>query len=119
MGVVVSYTCPNCQAVSHNPHDEIERYCGRCHKYEDEAKNARLDELLAEAEPERAPSFPPIAVIGPCPSCGDVASRRVYDIGSGPELSCATCEWCWGADGQDLKPLSGTRDLHGLEVDDD
>lgn len=40
-----------------------------------------------------------------CPSCGAEAERRVYDVGSGPELSCANCEWCWGADGQDLQPL--------------
>ena len=41
-----------------------------------------------------------------CPSCGAVAERRVYDIGSGPELSCANCEWCWGAEGQPLDPVS-------------
>lgn len=40
-----------------------------------------------------------------CPACELVAERRVYDIGSGPELSCVNCEWCWGADGQSLKPL--------------
>ncbi len=40
-----------------------------------------------------------------CPSCGAVAERTLYDIGSGPELSCASCEWCWGADGQSLKQL--------------
>lgn len=40
-----------------------------------------------------------------CPSCGQEAERRAYDIGSGPELACANCEWCWGADGQDLEPL--------------
>ncbi len=41
-----------------------------------------------------------------CPTCGTVAMRTVYDIGSGSELSCANCEWCWGANGQALKPLS-------------
>lgn len=41
-----------------------------------------------------------------CPTCGVVAERTVYDIGSGPELACANCEWCWGAAGQDLKPLT-------------
>lgn len=45
-------------------------------------------------------------VEGPCPSCGDTARRETFDIGSGPELSCYSCEWCWGAEGQDLKPLS-------------
>ena len=41
----------------------------------------------------------------PCPHCGTVAVREPYDIGSGPELSCSNCEWCWGALGQPLKPL--------------
>jgi hypothetical protein len=40
-----------------------------------------------------------------CPSCGDVADRTVYDIGSGPEVSCASCEWCWGVLGQSLQPI--------------
>jgi hypothetical protein len=54
------------------------------------------------------PKGPPMSgndVTGPCPSCGAVATRSMYDIGSGPELACASCEWCWGAMGQDLKPL--------------
>jgi hypothetical protein len=41
-----------------------------------------------------------------CPSCGVVADRDPYDIGSGPELSCSNCEWCWGANGQDLQPIT-------------
>lgn len=40
-----------------------------------------------------------------CPSCGEQVTMVPYDIGSGPEMSCSSCEWCWGADGQDLKPL--------------
>lgn len=40
-----------------------------------------------------------------CPACNTIEARRPYDIGSGPELSCAHCEWCWGAKGQQLKPL--------------
>lgn len=31
-----------------------------------------------------------------------------YDIGSGPEMSCSRCEWCWGADGQPLNPKDAT-----------
>jgi hypothetical protein len=42
------------------------------------------------------------AITSACPSCGLVATRETYDIGDGPELSCANCEWCWGADGQPL-----------------
>lgn len=41
-----------------------------------------------------------------CPTCGDKASREVYDIGSGPELCCAVCDWCWGANGQPLRPVT-------------
>src|ERR1700756_349758 len=26
----MSYTCPRCGAISHNPHDEANRYCSRC-----------------------------------------------------------------------------------------
>jgi hypothetical protein len=44
-------------------------------------------------------------VSGPCPNCGALDTRQTYDIGSGPELSCAKCEWCWGAEGQDLNPV--------------
>lgn len=49
-------------------------------------------------------------VTGVCPSCGVLAIRETYDIGSGPELSCANCEWCWGADGQPLKRLDPNED---------
>lgn len=28
-----SYTCPHCQAVSHNPNDAIQLFCGRCKRY--------------------------------------------------------------------------------------
>jgi hypothetical protein len=28
-------TCPICGAVSHNPRDVVERYCGRCHEFID------------------------------------------------------------------------------------
>lgn len=40
-----------------------------------------------------------------CPTCGATETRETYDIGSGPELACVQCDWCWGAEGQDLKPL--------------
>lgn len=38
-----------------------------------------------------------------CPTCQTWASRIPYDIGSGPEYTCAKCETCWGAMGQPLK----------------
>lgn len=37
-GETPSYTCPRCGAISHNPNDLRERYCGACHKFEDEGK---------------------------------------------------------------------------------
>ena len=50
----------------------------------------------------------PLQLVSACPSCQTVAGRTIYDIGSGPEVSCASCEWCWGVLGQhlhSLKPL--------------
>lgn len=52
-----------------------------------------------------------------CPSCGDVATRSAYDIGDGDELSCASCEWCWGADGQSLRPHTFARVVDELGFD--
>lgn len=46
-----------------------------------------------------------------CPNCSQVADRDTYDVGSGPELSCSTCEWCWGAEGQALQPIPTLRML--------
>lgn len=43
-------------------------------------------------------------IVMPCPSCGDYAGRTAYDIGSGLELCCAVCDWCWGVMGQPLNP---------------
>lgn len=39
----MSYTCPRCGITSQHPRDEAERYCGRCHRFEDdEFEHARL-----------------------------------------------------------------------------
>lgn len=49
-----SYLCAHCGAVSYNPNDLIEEYCGRCHRYARDpamvaelvvAEMGRLDEL--------------------------------------------------------------------------
>jgi hypothetical protein len=29
----MSFTCPKCGRVSHNPNDEREQYCGHCHEF--------------------------------------------------------------------------------------
>lgn len=40
-----------------------------------------------------------------CPRCATDVTHEPYDIGSGPELNCPTCDHCFGAEGQALKPL--------------
>jgi len=42
------FTCPECSAVSHNPNDIAERYCGRCHWWTG-------DPELAAANPSKIP----------------------------------------------------------------
>lgn len=32
----MTFTCPRCEAVSHNPNDAANRYCGRCHVFVDD-----------------------------------------------------------------------------------
>ena len=59
------------------------------------------------------------AVRTACPMCGAEAERTAYDIGSGAELSCSNCEWCWGANGQDLAacgPIAGWCTVCGRAV---
>lgn len=46
-----------------------------------------------------------------CPACGSLVTMEPYDVGSGPEMSCPACEWCWGADGQPLEPLEPAADV--------
>lgn len=48
-----------------------------------------------------------------CPSCTNLVTMVPYDIGSGPEMSCPGCEWCWGADGQPLKPIAVSETMWG------
>lgn len=31
----MSYTCPTCHRVSHNPNDEKYKYCGNCRMFEE------------------------------------------------------------------------------------
>lgn len=39
-----------------------------------------------------------------CPGCGFAGAVSTYDIGSGPEWACPSCDMCWGAAGQLLNP---------------
>lgn len=52
-----------------------------------------------------------------CPCCGAEVTMKPYDIGSGPEMSCPSCERCWGANGQDLKPLDHAAIMEQLNRD--
>ena len=63
----MAFTCPQCGMVSHNPMDERERYCGRCHVFVDDppsspavqAAMTKFWEKLKERrerERERSPS---------------------------------------------------------------
>ena len=46
------FVCPRCFAVSHNTHDSVYRYCGRCHVFVDDAP-------APAADPYRDARFPP------------------------------------------------------------
>jgi hypothetical protein len=45
-----SFTCPFCGALSHNPNDARERYCGRCHRFVDDASWVEAEVELFAAE---------------------------------------------------------------------
>lgn len=42
MGDTGPFTCPFCGAVSHNPNDALNRYCGRCHVFVDDEEACYL-----------------------------------------------------------------------------
>jgi len=46
----MSFTCPDCNKTSHNPNDEINRYCGACHKWFPADEDLELPEA---AEPPK------------------------------------------------------------------
>lgn len=85
-----SFTCPKCNMTSYDINDVRNGYCGNCHEF------TGTGTQYAHLRKERTQK---------CPSCGNEVTMVPYDIGSGPEMSCPSCEWCWGADGQPLKPL--------------
>lgn len=52
----MSYTCKTCGMTSHNPHDEVNRYCGNCHQFEDDAKpfaSVALQRIIDEVRVEK------------------------------------------------------------------
>lgn len=42
-GDLPTHTCPHCGAVSHNPNDVANRYCGRCHHFCDYVDAVAVD----------------------------------------------------------------------------
>lgn len=71
--VFASFTCPRCGAVSYNPNDAANRYCGRCHVFVEDAMN--------EARITRTP-------VNHCVNCGkkidSAAPTPDYPDGSAP-----------------------------------
>jgi hypothetical protein len=47
--MAASFVCPHCGAESFNPNDIRERYCGRCHQFEDD----RLDAMVGSVAIKR------------------------------------------------------------------
>jgi hypothetical protein len=43
------FVCPRCGAISHNPHDAAERYCGRCHVFVDDETSLNFLALALDA----------------------------------------------------------------------
>ena len=48
------FVCPFCRAVSYNPNDIRERYCGRCHVFVDDALREGCERALAALERREA-----------------------------------------------------------------
>lgn len=44
------YTCPRCGAISRNPNDIAQRYCGRCHRYEEPVNRYTIEMELPSRE---------------------------------------------------------------------
>lgn len=65
------YHCPFCNAVSYNPHDILNGYCGRCHRF------ASDDPITAGAAAYHNDSYPERA----CDRC-----KRPY---RGPAVYCS------------------------------
>ena len=49
----MAYTCPVCGLVGHHPRDAAERYCARCHVFEDDARQAVQLRLITAARTAR------------------------------------------------------------------
>lgn len=46
-----TYTCPFCGAVSHNPDDVRERYCGRCHQFATDNSPEGVELIVGRIKP--------------------------------------------------------------------
>jgi ribosomal protein L37E len=63
---VMAFTCPRCGIVSHNPEDERQRYCARCHVFTDDPSPC------CDAPLELAMGWAPETVVTVCSRCGQV-----------------------------------------------
>jgi len=47
----VAFTCPDCRFTSHNPNDEAQRYCVRCHAFIDDAHEGKVKLVGSKSTP--------------------------------------------------------------------
>lgn len=73
-----TYTCPHCGAVSYNPNDLAEQYCGRCHRF---ARDPVLIAELVVAEMERLDELARVRRMIDMLSCIERALVRAHERG--------------------------------------
>lgn len=99
-----SFTCPRCGAVSYNPNDIRERYCGRCHVFVDDPAPVFVCAACGAVQRDRAIIceqcgeplvFPKFARLPPLPLVAPPAARRraeeAYRDDTFPERLCDRC----------------------------
>lgn len=85
------FTCPFCGAVSYNPNDARERYCGRCHVFVDDAIERR-DRLGACRDHDTIP-VRTTEHMERCRACGtEVRADLIEHAFFGFEAGCV---WKW------------------------
>lgn len=104
LDAVPSFTCPRCQAVSYNPNDISERYCGRCHVFVDDPSlvfvcaacgAVQRDRMILCEKCGEPLVFPKFAALPPLPLVAPPAAKRraeaAYIDPAYPERPCDLC----------------------------
>jgi hypothetical protein len=73
-----SFECPKCHAVSHNPNDAREMYCGRCHQFVEDMRNEQVTDFkhISDLYLTRKDCFT-LALLS-LTDCGNPDSRLVH-----------------------------------------